>query len=101
MNLHVPDADHEGSALRLPEIQPRMLCRTKRSPAKRITNIKQDFWIRGELVVVEDVPAGVCPQCGEKVVKVGVGFRLAQPNLLSCSGFTVQGLGFRVKGCEL
>ena len=23
--------------------------------------IKQDFWIRGELIVVEDVPAGVCP----------------------------------------
>jgi YgiT-type zinc finger domain-containing protein len=35
--------------------------------------IKQDFWIRGELIVVEDVPAGVCPQCGEKVVKAEVG----------------------------
>ena len=35
--------------------------------------IKQDFWIRGELIVVEDVPAGVCPQCGEKVVKANVG----------------------------
>jgi len=35
--------------------------------------IKQDFWIRGELIVVEDVPAGVCPQCGEKVVKADVG----------------------------
>ena len=35
--------------------------------------IKQNFWIRGELIVVEDVPAGVCPQCGEKVVKADVG----------------------------
>lgn len=35
--------------------------------------IKQDFWIRGELIVVEDVPAGLCPQCGEKVVKADVG----------------------------
>lgn len=35
--------------------------------------IKQDFWIRGELIIVEDVSAGVCPQCGEKVVKADVG----------------------------
>lgn len=35
--------------------------------------IKQDFWIRGELIIVEDVPAGVCPQCGEKIVKADVG----------------------------
>jgi len=34
--------------------------------------IKQDFWIRGEFIVVEDVPAGVCPQCGVKVVKANV-----------------------------
>jgi len=35
--------------------------------------IKQDFWIRKKLIVVEDVPAGVCPKCGEKVVKADVG----------------------------
>ena len=35
--------------------------------------INQDFWIRGKLIVVEAVPAGVCPQCGEKVVKADVG----------------------------
>jgi YgiT-type zinc finger domain-containing protein len=35
--------------------------------------IKQDFWIRGKLIVVEDVPVGVCPKCGEKVVKADVG----------------------------
>ena len=35
--------------------------------------IKQDFWIRGKLIVVEDVPTGVCPKCGEKVVKADVG----------------------------
>ncbi|TVL98772.1 MAG: hypothetical protein CV087_20510 [Candidatus Brocadia sp. WS118] len=40
--------------------------------------VKQDFWIRGGLVVVEDVPAGVCPQCGEKVVKAEVGQRIAK-----------------------
>jgi len=36
-------------------------------------HIKQDFWIRGELIVVEDIPAGVCPQCGEKIVRADVG----------------------------
>ena len=35
--------------------------------------IKQDFWIRGELIVVEDVTTGVCPQYGAKVVKADVG----------------------------
>ena len=35
--------------------------------------INQDFWIKGKLIVIEDVPAGVCPQCGEKVVKAEVG----------------------------
>ena len=35
--------------------------------------INQDFWIQGNLIVVEDVPAGVCPKCGEKVVKADVG----------------------------
>jgi len=38
--------------------------------------IKQDFWIRGKLIVVEDVPAGVCPKCGEKVAKADVGRRI-------------------------
>ncbi|MCI0495978.1 YgiT-type zinc finger protein [candidate division KSB1 bacterium] len=40
--------------------------------------IKQNFWIRGELIVVADVPAGVCPQCGEKVVKAEVGHWLEE-----------------------
>ncbi|HCX90821.1 MAG: hypothetical protein COZ68_06675 [Deltaproteobacteria bacterium CG_4_8_14_3_um_filter_43_13] len=40
--------------------------------------IKQDFWIRGDLIVVEDVPAGVCPRCGEKVVKADVGRLIAK-----------------------
>lgn len=35
--------------------------------------INQDFWINSQLIVVEDVPAGVCPRCGEKVVKADVG----------------------------
>jgi len=41
-------------------------------------SIKQDFWIRGQLIVVEDVPAGVCPRCGEKVVKADVGQWIAK-----------------------
>ncbi|MDO8140374.1 MAG: YgiT-type zinc finger protein [Candidatus Brocadiales bacterium] len=39
--------------------------------------IKQDFWIRGELVVIEDVPAGVCSRCGENVVKADIGRMIA------------------------
>ena len=39
--------------------------------------INQDFWLKGKLIVVESVPAGVCPQCGEKVVKADVGRQLA------------------------
>ena len=40
--------------------------------------IKQDFWVRGELIVIEDVPAGVCPRCGEKIVNAVVGRRIAE-----------------------
>jgi YgiT-type zinc finger domain-containing protein len=40
--------------------------------------IKQDFWIRGELVILENVPAGACPQCGEKIVRADVGRRIAE-----------------------
>ena len=39
--------------------------------------VKQDFWIKGKLIVIEDVPAGVCPRCGEKVVRAEVGRQLA------------------------
>ena len=39
--------------------------------------IKQEFWIKDKLIVIEGVPAGVCPQCGEKVVKADVGRRIA------------------------
>ena len=39
--------------------------------------IKQDFWIKGDLIVIEDVPAGVCPQCGEKIVRGDVGRQIA------------------------
>ncbi len=33
--------------------------------------IKQDFCIWKKLIIVEDAPAGVLPQCGVKVVKAG------------------------------
>ena len=39
--------------------------------------VKQEFWIKGKLVVIEGVPAGVCPQCGEKVVQADVGRAIA------------------------
>ncbi len=39
--------------------------------------IKQDFWVRGQLVVIDNVLAGVCPQCGTKVVKAEVGRHIA------------------------
>jgi YgiT-type zinc finger domain-containing protein len=39
--------------------------------------INQDFWIKGKLLVIEDVPAGVCPQCGERVVQAEVGRQIA------------------------
>ncbi len=40
--------------------------------------INQDFWIKKKLVVIENVPAGVCPQCGEKIVRAEVGRKLAE-----------------------
>lgn len=42
----------------------------ERMEERRIT---QEFWIKGKLIVIEGVPAGVCPRCGEKVVKADVG----------------------------
>lgn len=39
--------------------------------------VKMDFWIQGNLLVIEDVPAGVCPQCGEKIVNAKVGKQLS------------------------
>ena len=39
--------------------------------------VKQELWIKGKLVVVENVPAGVCQRCGERVVKADFGQSLA------------------------
>ncbi len=39
--------------------------------------IKQEFWLKGNLVVIENVPAGICPRCGEKVVKADIGQQIA------------------------
>jgi YgiT-type zinc finger domain-containing protein len=39
--------------------------------------VSQDFWLKGKLIVIESVPAGVCPQCGEKIVNAEVGRELA------------------------
>jgi HTH-type transcriptional regulator / antitoxin MqsA len=40
--------------------------------------IQQDFWIKSRLVVVDEVPAGVCPHCGEKIVRAEVGEHIAE-----------------------
>ena len=40
-------------------------------------SIGQGFWVKGRLIVIEGVPAGVCPQCGEKVVQADVGRRIS------------------------
>lgn len=39
--------------------------------------VKQDFWLKGRLVVVEAVPAGACPRCGARVVSAAIAQRLA------------------------
>jgi len=35
--------------------------------------IKRNFWLKGDMVIVDNVPARVCPQCGSKVVRKEVG----------------------------
>jgi YgiT-type zinc finger domain-containing protein len=40
--------------------------------------IQQDFWIKNKLIVIEKIPAGVCPQCGEKIVNAEVGKHIAK-----------------------
>lgn len=51
-------------------------CHVCAEPMKE-KKINQDFWLKGKLIVIESVPAGVCPQCGEKIVKADVGRQLA------------------------
>lgn len=43
----------------------------------REKQINQDFWIKGDLIVIENVPVGICPQCGEKIVNASVGKQIA------------------------
>jgi len=40
--------------------------------------VQQDFWIKDRLIVIERIPAGVCPQCGEKIVNAEVGQHIAE-----------------------
>ena len=44
----------------------------------REQRIKQDFWIRDELIVIDNILAGVCPQCGAKVVRADMGHLIAE-----------------------
>ncbi len=44
----------------------------------REQRIKQDFWIQGDLIVVDNIVAGVCPQCGAKVVPAETGRQLGE-----------------------
>ena len=39
--------------------------------------VGQEFRIKGQLIVIEDVPTGICPRCGEKIVNAEVGRQLA------------------------
>jgi YgiT-type zinc finger domain-containing protein len=41
-------------------------------------DIQQDFWIKNKLIVIKEIPAGVCPQCGEKIVNAEVGEHIAK-----------------------
>ena len=34
--------------------------------------VKQEFWLKDQLVVIDELPAGVCEQCGERVVNASV-----------------------------
>ena len=43
----------------------------------RERTVRQDFWIKEKLIVIENVPAGVCLQCGERVVNADTGKRIA------------------------
>jgi len=40
--------------------------------------VSQGVWVKGKLVVIEGVPAGVCSQCGERVVRADVGRAIAE-----------------------
>ncbi len=41
-------------------------------------DITQAFSIKGKMVVIEDIPVGVCPQCGEKIVRADIGHWVAE-----------------------
>jgi YgiT-type zinc finger domain-containing protein len=40
--------------------------------------VKQEFWLKDQLVVIDEVPAGVCEQCGERIVKASVSQHIAE-----------------------
>jgi YgiT-type zinc finger domain-containing protein len=71
----------------------------------RAKRIKQDFRVRKKLIVIEDVPAGVCGQCGEKIVSADVGRSLAgalkdttrrrKARTIACAGDSI------CKGCRI
>lgn len=48
------------------------------STALEEKTIHQDFWVKDKLIVIDNVPAGVCPQCGEKVVNAEVGEKISK-----------------------
>ena len=39
--------------------------------------VSQDYWVKGNLIVIENVLSGVCTKCGERVVKAEVGKQIA------------------------
>jgi len=40
--------------------------------------VKQEFWLKDQLVVIDELPAGVCEQCGEIYFEPGGAEKVAQ-----------------------
>jgi YgiT-type zinc finger domain-containing protein len=38
--------------------------------------VKQEFWFKDQLIVIDELPAGVCDQCGERIVNAEVSRQL-------------------------
>ena len=56
---------------------PEMICSICKGVLGR-ERVKLDFWVGDELVIIEDIPADVCNQCGEKYVSADVSRELDQ-----------------------
>jgi YgiT-type zinc finger domain-containing protein len=65
--------------------------------------IKQEFWLRDQLVVIDELPAGVCDQCGERIVNAQVSQQIEkllrnQPRLAKAPVLLVPVIRFTAPG---